>query len=498
MLKNIKSALKNSVIYGIGSMLPKLIGFILLPMYVVRFPTNDYGYICLLETAQLLFVALFGLAFYQALFRWYCDKKYEDKKKEIFFTSMVFTLFIACIMIGCLAPFATQLSQIFLNNDQNGKLIYFVLISTAFELFVQIITSIIRLQEKPMLFTKSNLFRFTTNLVLTIWFIQYKKMWIEGIYYAQFAGMIVFALYMSKYVWANMKIKFEGQILKEMLQFCYPLAFSSVFAVILSNTDRFAIKSVSNFSDVGLYALGSKLANAVFMLVVSPVNMAIAPMIFKMIDDPNNKRFYSKLMTYFCFGVAIVVLGLCLFSKELIKVFAQKPAYWDAYQYIPLLSFAILMNSLKDTAVIGIQIMKKTKILAVIIGCMAFLTIMLNNLLVPLIGSQGAALSVLITASCYFGTVLYFSQKCYYIPYELAKLAKIISTAIALFLVSTTVNDLHIAIRLIVKSILLLSFPILLYWIKFYEAIEIETIQKIWKKWKQPAAWRTNLNQVKF
>jgi len=498
MLKNIKSALKNSVIYGIGSMLPKLVGFVLLPIITTRFNKSEYGLISMLESAQFLFLALFGLAFYQALFRWYCDKKYVDKQKEIFFTSLVFMGIVALAMFGILAPFAKQVSYLFLNTDKNYQLIYFVLITTAFELFVQIVTSVIRLQEKPMLFTVGNMLRFFTSFVLTIWFIYFKKMWIEGIYYAQFAGMFVFTVYISKYVWRNIKIKFEWGILKEMLHFCYPLAFSAVFAVILTNTDRFALKSTTSFSEVGLYTLGSKIANAIFLLIVTPINMAIAPMVFKMIDDPNNKRFYSKLLTYFCFGISLIVLGMSLFGKEIIKVYSHNPEYWDAYKFVPILSFAILMNSLKDNSVIGLQISKKTSILATIIGIMALFTILCNKVLIPIMGSQGAAVSVLFTSTAYFLTVLYHSQKHYYIPYEIKKIVISILVCAALCASAILVNGSNIIIRMIAKTLIWISFPIILYWFNFYEPIELETMGKIWAKWKNPLTWPSNMKQVKI
>ena len=33
-------------------------------------------------------------------------------------------------------------------------------------------------------------------------------------------------------------------------------------------------------------------------------------------NDPDNKRFYSKVLTYFSFGLMFCALGLNLFSRE--------------------------------------------------------------------------------------------------------------------------------------------------------------------------------------
>ena len=88
--------------------------------------------------------------------------------------------------------------------------------------------------------------------------------------------------------------------------------------------------------------------------------MAVSPTIYQMMGDDNRLRFYSKYMTYFAFIVAGCTLGLNLFSFEVVKVMGNNPNYWIAYTVIPIITFSLLFDMLKDTALTGLQIMKKT------------------------------------------------------------------------------------------------------------------------------------------
>jgi hypothetical protein len=52
--------------------------------------------------------------------------------------------------------------------------------------------------------------------------------------------------------------------------------------------------------------------------------------------------------------------------------------------------------------------------------------------------------------------------------------------------------------RLLFKTALLFSFPILLYFIKFYDDVELYRIQGSWNKWKKPGNWKKNISKTKI
>ena len=495
MLNNIKSTIKNSVIYSIGNISTKIIGLILLPLYAKHLTISDYGILGIIEVSTQLLITVFGLSLYQAFFRWYWDKEFIDKQKSIFFTSMFFLVLISILIYLGFNSFTDKFSILLFGKIDYSYLLKIMVISAGLQIIAIMPLTLMRLQEKPILYSSTNIIKLIVSFAFTIYFIVSLNRKVEGIYEAQIISYFVFFVISSKYIWKNIKYKFEVKILKEMLSFSLPLVFASISGTILSIADRYCLKFLGNLSEVGIYSLGFKMANTIKVFVVASVNLAISPIIFKMIDKPDNKRFYSKIMTYFTFVVMICILGISFFGKEIIKFLARNRDYWDAYKVIPIISFAILFGMLKDTSLIGINIMKKTKILAIIIFLMSITNIVLNIIFIPYFQSIGAAFATLITQFIFFLIVYKYSQKYYHISFEIQKIIKMIGIGIALFGISLLINELNLFFRIILKTSLLLSFPIILYFLNFYEEIELLRLKQGWIKWRNPGKWKDNLKR---
>jgi O-antigen/teichoic acid export membrane protein len=249
---------------------------------------------------------------------------------------------------------------------------------------------------------------------------------------------------------------------------------------------------------VGIYALGFKIANSIKVFIVRSVQLALAPMNYKMMNQPDNIRFYSKIMTYFTYGIMFFVIAFSIYSFEMISLLARNKDYWDAYKIIPLISFAILFDMLRATSTIGLNIKKETKLIAVIFTIMSIFNLALNLALIPYYSYIGAALATLITNIVFFFLIIYQAQKYYYIPYEYKKIAKMILVGAGIVCISFILGELELFTRLIVKLCLLLIFPVILYYWNFYEEVELTKLRQAWEKWRNPSKWKENLQKIKI
>jgi O-antigen/teichoic acid export membrane protein len=281
-----------------------------------------------------------------------------------------------------------------------------------------------------------------------------------------------------------------------MLKFSLPLILGSISGVLLITFDRYTLNYLASLPDVGVYTLGYRIANTIKILVIVSVQLALSPILFKMMDQPDSKRFYSKIMTYFSYLVILAVMFLSFFSLEIVKVFTASVKYWDAAKVIPVISFALFFGMLKDTSLIGLQIIKKTKIIGTIIFLVAILNLLLNILLIPRYTIMGASVATLISQIIFFIVIFIYAQKHYYIPYELLKIAKMTFLALVLYGLSLLSSDLNLGLRLVIKSMLIFSFPFLLYPLGFYEKIELNRLGGAWRKWRNPTKWKENLKKM--
>jgi len=489
MLDNLKSTFKNALVYSLGNISTKLAGFILIPLYTSYLTVSDYGVLAILEISTQFLIAVFGFKLYSALLRFYWDKDYAAKQKSIFFTTFLFLIAISVLMISVLSLIIDQFSILLFDSTSFTYLLYLVLIAASLQMILQLILTLLRIEEKSFFFSLINITRLVITLALTVYFIVYQGRGVEGIYEAQIIGLGVSLLLLVKYAIDHIDFRIELNVLKEMLTYSFPLIFAEISGVFFTITSRYCLKFLASLEEVGTFSLGYKIANTINVFVLASAMLAITPIIFKKMHDPGNKRFYAKIMTYLGFGIIICVLWISLFSREIVKFLAQNQSYWDAYHVIPILAFTVIFTMLRDISLTGLHITKKTKIIGGLISIMALVNLGLNILLIPFWRSLGAAIATLIAQIIFFGAVYRIAQKAYPIPYEIVKIGKMIFTGLLLYLVAQFTNDLNLLIRIVAKHILILFFPVLLYFLNFYEPVELERLKGYWLICKHPGQW---------
>jgi O-antigen/teichoic acid export membrane protein len=194
----------------------------------------------------------------------------------------------------------------------------------------------------------------------------------------------------------------------------------------------------------------------------------------------------------------ICVLLLSAFSYEIVHLFAQTAVYYIAWTIIPILSMALYFGMLKDTASTGLQITKKTGIISFITIATTLLNVGLNYLLIPMYSYYGAAFAFMLSQILFFILMYVYAQRNYPIPYELKKVLIVTIIGSALCAITYFMNDLGVVVRIMVKILLVVAFPWILFAFGFFEQIEIQRLKQAWIKWRNPSQWMKNLKNVKM
>jgi len=118
-------------------------------------------------------------------------------------------------------------------------------------------------------------------------------------------------------------------------------------------------------------------------------------------------------------------------------------------------------------------------------------------LLIPIWDITGAAIATLLTQFIYWYACYYYSQKVFFVPYEIRKIVVMLITGAALSFSSLLINGMDLLPRMIIKTVCLVSFPFILYLFNFYEPIELQAIRGFISKWSKLKDLRNNLNSLK-
>ncbi len=497
MLQDIKSTSKNSTIYALGNIATKAIGLILIPIYTdpEYLSKADYGVLAVLEATVHLLVGLLSMSMANSLKRWYWDKKYINNQKSIFFTTLVFLIITLIPVIFLLTQNADIFSRLIFSKTTYSYLLKLTICSAGLQIISQHVLTLAKIQSRSGLFTFVQVSNFTLKLGLILWGILLKDRGLEAIWEAYVIGDCFTLLLLLPYVFKNISIHFQKNILLQMLSYGFPLMLATVSTVIMSVTDRYMLNSMSGLENTGIYSLGFRIANTLKIVITTSIISALTPLRMKKMTEPGNKRFYSKSMTYSGFVFAITLLGLSLFSLELIKVITGAKAYWNANGVIPLISFALLFDLLKHNATIGLIITKRTSVMGLLIFLTSVINIGLNLVFIPVWDIYGAGLATLISHIFFFLAISVASQKMYFIPYEWKKIAVMILMLVFFVITGLIISGWNVWLRLSIKIMLFIGFPFILYAFNFYEEIEIKTLKKIWKSYKNPKNWKRIVTQ---
>ncbi|MBN1415293.1 MAG: oligosaccharide flippase family protein [Bacteroidales bacterium] len=497
MLDNLKLSVKNSLIYSLGNVSLKITGLILIPIYTnpKYLTVEDYGTLGMLEIVAQLAAAVLELSLIQSLTRWFWDSNYSKRQKSMFFTVMVAVISLSLTFNIFIRPFTDSISTLLFSRPDISYLIRLMFLSAGLDVLVGCIQTLLKLQQKALKFTSTNIVKLLVNLAVTIVLITVYDYSVDAIFIGQICGSIIFVSMLLPHIIKNMEPRFDLPLLKEMLSYSYPLIIASVSAILLNTLDRYFLNYYSDIRNVGLYSLGFKIANTIKILVVTSIQMAMSPMLFKMMYAPDRFRFYSKYMTYFSYVTMIMILGLSLFSLEIIKVITVDRAYWESFKIIPIVCMAIFFGMLKDTSLLGLQIAKNSKAISGVIILITLMNVGLNFILTPVLGMYGASLSSLIAQIFFFIIIYRIAQRNYPIPYEIKKIVILFVSGSILLVFSYLPNAWSPVLRVSIKAVVFISFPFLLGVLRFYEKIERVRLKELFFKWRNPFHWPENFEQ---
>ena len=497
MIDRVKHTFKHAFIYSIGNFFVKFVGLILLPIYTSHLTVSQYGIMAILETTQNLLMPLFLMNIQAAVRRFFNESSDKKKQGTILYTALVYTLVIGIIANFLLQPFTRRFSLL-LFDDPSLKIYFtFLFINISLQGLFSLIRMYYNAVENSFKFSLINIVYLILVLVLTIYFIVVLRWGIKGWLVAQtISYVIVITIFLKEYLKYSVP-NIDLSLLKEMLNYSIPIAFSLISSIVLSFGDRYVLNFLLGKASVGIYSLSVKLVNVIDIIVIQAFQLAYLPYAFRQFKTENFKSFHSRLTTYLIFIIVSFALALSLYSKGLLRIFApSNPQYWQAVDYVAFLAFLKVIVVFRFMSTLSLHITKKTKIIPVVVTFAALLNIVLNVLFIPRWGIYGAIVASFISSFLMNIAFYFISQKQYKFFYEFRRLAILIVLGIVIYLFGSMVHIENLFIHIFIKSLFILAYIVLLRLIGFFTKEELNSIKGFIEKWKNPKKWKNQASDI--
>ena len=396
---SIKSLGKESLIYGVGHVMARVVTFLLLPLYTHYFTPNQYGIISLSYafTGFALIVYRYGMD--TALMKYAVQETGLERKKHItvvlisqLITSLIFSLllytlrkYLAPYIIGLDRPdWITYLSIIlFLDSLWNLPLL------------------ILRSENKAIPFISFSFFNVLSTMLLNIYFVVKMQYGVEGVFLSNIISSSIVLFFSLPIILKNLSLtKFEFQILKKILHFGLPFLPAGFFTMIMELSDRYLVGAMMGIEDVGLYSAGKKLG-MLGLTVVMGFNMGWTPYFLKRGQSVGAKREFSNIATFFIGGLGFICLLMILWLPEIMRfsLFGKSligKEFWGCEKIVNSILLGYFFFGCYLIQLPGVYINEITRWIPFFRIVGALTVIIASILLIPIFGSVGAAYSIVL------------------------------------------------------------------------------------------------------
>lgn len=459
-MSQIKKLAKETVIYGVGSILPKVLNFLLLAPYLTRILNQgEYGIYGILYAYIALLIAVFTFRLETAYFRF--STKGEDKEK--IYSTAIWMILVSSILFVSIILLNSSSIAGFITSAEDARFIKWFAFILAFDAIAAIPFARLRLENRAMKFAAIKIINVLITAGIIIFFLSICPSLVENgkslpfydhareLDYVFLANLVAsgFILLLLFVELSKVKLVFDVPLLKRMLRYSWPLILVGIAAAINQVFDRVFIAELlpgtieENTAQSGIYNGAAKVA-VLMSLFATAFNYAAEPFFFKSQKESNSSAIYAKVAHAFMIVGALCFLGITLFA-ELAQYLIGKD-FRAGMEVVPILLLAYLFLGLYYNFSIWYKLNEKTYFGAIFAICGALVTIGMNLFLIPKIGYTGAAWSVL---ACYFIMCVLaysFGKVQYPIPYPIKKMAFYLVLALAIFFIHqfvlTTLNPI--------------------------------------------------------
>lgn len=480
-LKEIKQLAGQTLVYGLGTIVPRLLNYVLLTPYftknLFKDAQHEYGKVTELYAYVALLTIILTYGMETTFFRFHNTK---GDKKSVFSTIFASIIVTSSLFIGGVLIFSNQIAEL---RDYHGEVIFIKLIAAI--LAVEAISAIpfakLRVKNKVKKFAMLKFLQVVLNigLMVGIYNVMPKVLGSNTIIlndegYVTAKYIFLMNLIASSFVlillWSEIKeFKIKSinfSYYREMLVYAIPLMISGLAGVMNEALDRAIYVELIDdakkaWYDLGIYGANYKLGG-LLLIFIQMFRYAAEPYFFKKAADKDSKQQYAQVMSIFV-GV-IVAMGLMIVLYIDIFKYFIGASYYEGLFIVPYIVFAYILYGILFNLSVWYKVTSKTKYALIIMGSGAVATIVINIIFVPKYAYQASAIAHVVSYTIMV-LISYIASRFYYpIKYNVIRILFYIAAGIAIYITSKYLTIQNGFLDFVIKGIVLLIFITFVAW----------------------------------
>ena len=485
-MKNpIKALAGQTVIYGLGTIVPRLLNYLLTPFYVRVFVSGEYGQISELYAWIALLLAILTFGMETTFFRF---SQKEDSGK-VFNNAETIVLLITTIFLILYGFFYKSFAEL-IHYEFNTHYVLLLGIIVAIDAAAAIPFAMLRKENKAGRFSLIKTLNVLTNIFFNILFlviIPEKSMMIAERIFGEQTSLLIWVfisnilasllnLILLSPQLSRLRISLDKELIVPMLKYSFPILLISLVGMVNEVADKILIKYLVTIPDettlammnitgeeyamqqLGIYSANFKLG-VLMTIFIQMFRFASEPFFFGHAKDRNAPTLYAKVMTYFVIFCLLIFLGV-MFYMDILQHFVGRNGsdYREGLRIVPIILIANMFYGIVFNLSIWFKLSDKTYYGTIIAVIGSIVTLLCFFILIPRIGYMGAAIAHLACYAVMMSVSYFWGQRIMPIPYQIGRITIYCIVAAILFFVSTLTSEMSTLLKLSLNTMMILMF----------------------------------------
>lgn len=479
MANPLKKLAGQTAIYGLSTILPRLLNYLLVPLFTYKFTNpEDFG----INTQIYSYISFLNVILTYGMETAFFNFLNKNENKNIVYSTALISLLSTSGLFILLGLVSSGYTASVLGYAKNVNFIQWMILIIASDAITTIPFARLRANQRPMKFMFVKTANILTNIGITVFFIYFCKNAYEsdlqnqttsflggcynpriGIGYAFLANLLAngLTLLLLANEFMGFPFKFDKALWFQMMKYALPLLVVGLAGMVNETFDRLILGQLLpadiSMRELGIYGACYKIS-ILMTLFRQAFQYAAEPFFFNHAKNEDSKKLNALVMKYFVIACSFLFLGTML-NLNWIKYIVAEP-YWGGLGVVSILLIANLFFGIYYNLSIWYKLSGQTKFGMYITLFGAAITLGINFVFIPKFSYMASAWATLLSYGTMMVASYFLSQKYYGAKYNLKSFVFFLGFALVFYFVSLLWKDKigNMAIELVLNNILLLVY----------------------------------------
>ena len=478
MLTELKILSKETAVYGLSTVVGRLLNILLLPLYTHCLTPTEYGIVATVFSYIAFLNVLYGYGMDFAFMR------HTETQDSSYFSTAFWSLLISSLgLSGLIHLFSGAITAVAGIAPELSDITRYAAWILALDAMALLPFAQLRMSHRAGLYAGIKVVNIVINLALNYVFLFKLSMGVRGVFLASLTTSAATFLLLLPIMIPKLKLIFDLKSYQSLLRSALPLVPAGLASMMVQVIDRPILKFLTNDASVGIYQANYRLG-IFMMMAVNMFDASWRPFFIEKARQDNAPQILSRVLTYFTLAASCLFLFITLFVGPVIRLpliggkSIIHPAYWGGLSIVPVVTLGYLFNGIYVNMLAPVTIKKRSEFVAYATGLGALVNVASNFALIPRWGMMGAAWATALAYAAMALALFAMGRKVYPIDYEIRRLSHL---ALCLMLVLGAAQFLGIGMssnHLLWRLGLLAAFPITLVVSGFFNEEERLALKK--------------------